>query len=148
MSTLRSFKDRRIGFFAGIKESVQSIAVSGAASAAGIATLIKPYGITVITTTGTGGPHRVMLPRPRAAGVRKTILVNMKTTADCIVVNQTTTDKWFGSTINSALFSTAAGGKGQGNIELVSVSTLQWSVLTPRSATGSANAFKFQNSSN
>ena len=127
---VRAFKDRRLGFFAGLKESVQTITAAGAASAAGIATTIRPYGITLVTTTGTGGPHRVMLERPKGVGIHKHVGVKMNSTADVIVVNKTTSDKFWGSTVNSALFSTAAGGKGQGNLHLVSVSTAQWMLLS------------------
>lgn len=146
---VRSFKDRRFGFFAGVRERVQTITVSGAASAAGIATVIKPYGVTVITTTGTGGPHRIMLARPLGGGFRKTVVVKLNSTNDVIVVNQSTADKFFGSTVNSVLFSTAAGAKGQGHLELVSVSTAAWALLSGRGTTAAAQyPFTPQNSSN
>ena len=137
---LRTFKDRRIGFFVGIKERVQTITVSGAASAAGIATVIKPFGITLITTTGTGGPHRIMLARPQSNGIHKTIGVKLNSTNDVIIVNQSTADKFWGSTVNSALFSTAAGAKGQGQLHLVSVSTAQWMLLSQRGTTAGAKS--------
>jgi len=149
MSVPRAFKDRRMGFFAGIMEKVQTISVSGAASAAGIATTIKPYGVTVITTTGTGASHRIMLERPPRAGIRKTIVLKLNSTNDVIVVNKSTADKFFGSTVNSALFSTGAGAKGQGNLELVSVSTAAWALLNSRGTTAATQyPYVLQNSSN
>lgn len=146
---VRAFKDRRIGMFAGIREKVQTITASGAASAAGIATTINPYGITLISTTGTGGPHRVMLKRPAGAGIRKTVVVKMNSSADVVVVNQTTSDKFWGSTVNSALFSsTTLKGQGQA-LELIGVSTSQWALLSQRGTTAvSQYVFGLQNSSN
>lgn len=149
MSTPRAFKDRRLGMFAGIREKVQTITASGAASAAGLATTIKPYGITLISTTGTGGPHRIMLERPQGAGIRKTVVVKMNSTADVVVVNKSTADKFWGSTVNSALFSsTTLKGQGQA-LELVGASTAQWALLSQRGTTAATQyVFGLQNSSN
>lgn len=146
---VRAFKDRRLGMFAGLRESVQTITASGAASAAGIATTIKPFGVTFISTTGTGGPHRIMLQRPKGGGIHKTIVVKMNSSADVVVVNQTTADKWWGSTINSALFSsTTLKGQGQA-LRLVSVSTSQWALISQRGTTAATQyVFALQNSSN
>jgi hypothetical protein len=150
MATRRSFfKDRRIGWFRGYRSNVQTISLSGAASAAGVATLIFPYGLTIINSTGTGGPHRVMLPAPPAAGIAKEIIVKTNSTADVVVVNQSTATKFYGSTVNSALFSTAAGAKGQGNLSLISVSTAAWALLNPRGTTAATQyPYALQNSSN
>lgn len=145
---LRTFSQlKRIGAFLGIRENVQTITLSGAASASAIATTIKPYGVTVINSTGTGASHRVPLARPRLAGVRKTIILKLNSTNDVIVVNATTTDKFYGSTVNSALFSTAAGARGQGNLQLVAISTAQWALLSQRGTTlATQYPFTLQNS--
>lgn len=156
---VRGFKDRRFGFFAGLVEKVQTIKVpSGAAGAHVITTTIKPYGITVITSTGvtsTGGNKaRVSLDTPRVAGIHKTIIVKQGTSAQVVVVNKSTATKFFGSTYNSIAFTKTALGAGAGNIELRAVSTAAWALMTPRGSTGGSTAhpasvtpFTFTNSS-
>lgn len=124
---LRFFhQTKRLGAFLGIRENVQTITITGAASGAAIATRAKAYGITRIVSTGTGGPHVVALDAP-ITGVRKTVFARMNSTADVAVVCNSTATLFDGTTFNRVLFSTGADGRTA--LQLVGVSTSLWAIL-------------------
>lgn len=121
------FKDKRLAFFAGYKETLQTITITGAASAAPVATRAKPYGTTLIASTGTGATHFVALGEP-IPGVRKTVIARMGSTAEVAVVCHSTACLFDGTTFNRLTFSTGADGRTA--VDLLGLSTSRWAILS------------------
>lgn len=144
------FKDKRIGMFAGLRERAQIIAITGAATGHELATVIKPYGVTVVRSSGSGGPHRLALPAPPGAGIQKRIVLSMATTQDLIVRNAGATGagqvKFNGTTFGGVHFTTAAGSKAFRVLELVSVSTAAWQILGFNSTIAASKTWASTNS--
>lgn len=127
MGLRRAFdRDRRIASRAGYQSNVQTITLSGAAAATPVATQIKPFGLTRIVSTGTGGPHFVALAEP-IAGLEKFVVARMNSTADVALVTHSTACLFDGTTFNRLTFSTAADGRTA--VHLIGVSTALWAIL-------------------
>lgn len=120
------FKDKRLAFFAGYRQTLQTITASGAAAATVIATKIKPYGVTLLVTTGSAGPHYFGLQEP-IPGVVKHVVWRGNSTADAALVTHTTLCLFDGTTFNKLLFSTAADGRT--SVTLVGLTTNRWAIL-------------------
>lgn len=88
-------------------------------------TTVNRHGVTTITAS-SAGTAQFAIQGP-TAGVRKTIIVDPNSTEDVVVVNQTTSVTFFGTTANIATFSTGAGVK---SLELVGLSTTSWAVVS------------------
>lgn len=133
------FKDRRVAWFSGYRERVQTISITGAATGHELATVVSNIGITVIKSSGTGGPHRLALPAPPGGGVQKKIILAMATTQDVIIRNAGATGagqlKFFGTTFGGVHFTTSVAAKPWRYIELLSVSSTAWQIITSPGST-------------
>lgn len=143
MAVRRNYaKDRRIGMFRGLRVTrSDNITVSGASAATIGTKILKPYGYSQINSTGTGGPHKYGLPAPGfgAIGTEKRITINPNATSvDVAIINTVNATKFWGSTANAILTSTAC--KQAITVELVAVSSAQWAVVSNPGST--AGAFK------
>lgn len=87
-------------------------------------TTVKRHGTTTITASGTG-TAQYAIEHP-VAGVHKTVVVDLNSTQDVVLVNQTTAITFFGSTHNIVTFSTGTGVKA---LSLVGVSTSAWAIV-------------------
>lgn len=88
-------------------------------------TAVNRHGVTTITASGSG-TQTFGLQSP-VKGVRKTILVDLNSTADVAVALNSTTTTFYGTTANLATFSTGVGVKA---LELVGLSTSSWAVVS------------------
>lgn len=104
----------------GYRESVQAL------TQASTATTILNYGVTTITSAGSGtaGDHGFKLQAPQK-GLRKTIVADLNSTRTVSVFNASTACTFFGSTNNAVTFSTGTGLKW---VNLVGVSTASWAI--------------------
>jgi hypothetical protein len=94
-------------------------------------TRVKNFGVTSITSAGSGtaATHGFIMDNPTGGGLRKTLVVDPNSTREVAVYNASTAVTFFGSTGNALVFSTGAGTK---QVELVSLSATQWA-FTARS---------------
>lgn len=137
-------KQRGIGLLRGIRyQRVQSLTAGGNAAATIGTKLIEPYGFTqiAITSTGTGGTHKYGLKPPGAGAVgteKKIVLaLAVASTVDVAIVNQTNATKFYNSTCNAVLFSTAP--KQSLYIELIAVSSAQWAITSSPGSTAAGS---------
>lgn len=112
---------------AGVADVVESISLSGA-SAVG-STAISSRGVTFITSTGTGGGWTLTLANPGRKGVTKKIFVNQNSTVPVQVRTASSSNTFYGSTLNSVTFTTA-GGAILPNAVFVSASSLRWALTS------------------
>lgn len=106
----------------GYTESVQAL------TQASTGTRVKNYGVTTITSAGSGtaGIHGFFLNAPKK-GLRKSIVVDLNSTRQVAVYNASTAVTFFGSTNNAVTFSTGVGVKW---LELVGTSATVWAVAS------------------
>lgn len=105
---------------AGRSDKLQSL------TQASTATRVSNYGVTSITSAGSGTAaiHGFIMDAP-VQGLRKTLLADPNSTRQVAVYNVSTGITFFGSTANALLFST---GTGYRSVELVGISATQWGV--------------------
>lgn len=116
------------------KEYVRTIGRAGwgefiqALTQATTATRVNNYGVTTITSAGSGTTveHAFLMNAP-TKGVRKAILVDPNSTRTVGVYNASTAVTYFGSTANALAFSTGAGTR---EVNLIGLSTSQWAVVS------------------
>lgn len=91
-------------------------------------TAIARHGVTTIASAnaGTAGDHGFTLKGPEK-GLRKTIVVDVNSTRTVTINNDSTADKFFGSTHSSLTFSTGLGKKW---VNLVGTSTSGWAITS------------------
>lgn len=116
---------------------VQNISLSGA-SGVYATTTITPYGVTFITSTGTGAGWTLTLQDPGIAGVGKQIVLleSGASTVDIFVRTASSSNVFFGTTRGSFHLSTAAGSTMPVTFELISFTSKRWHYkgsLTPTS---------------
>lgn len=125
-------RDRRVGAYAGFVENVQSIALSGASTAAGKkphATEIRPYGLTTIRSTGTGAGWLLTLGAP-VKGMRKRIAIQQASTVPVTIQTHSSAVTFFGTTANTVAMSTAFPSD-RVVLELQAVTSTSWLIAAP-----------------
>lgn len=112
---------------AGVADVTQTITLSGA-SAVGT-TAVTARGVTFITSTGTGAGWTLPLANPGRKGVVKQVFVNQDSTVPVTVRTASSSNAFWGSTVNSVAFTTA-GGAIATNAVFVSQSSKVWALVS------------------
>lgn len=113
----------------GVAESVQTITLSGASTTTvPQATAVTNRGVSFITSTGTGAGWTLTLAAPGVKGMRKVVAVNTNTTVPVTLRTPSSASVFFGSTVNSIVFSTL-GGADTKTVTLISQTSAIWNVV-------------------
>jgi hypothetical protein len=114
----------------------QSITLSGASGTYTTAT-INGYGTTIIGSTGTGAGWSVKLAAPARKYIRKTIIVDVNSTAPVSIYTSSTATTVGGSTSNVITFTTGTTGAAQPEscVQLFAKTTSHWSILNREPST-------------
>jgi hypothetical protein len=89
------------------------------------ATRVKQNGVTFVYSTGSG-THTLRLEQPKRAGIVKTIVTRLSSTADVRVQTHSTLTLIGGTTRNMITFTTGAADR---SITLISKSTVAWGMV-------------------
>lgn len=122
-------KDRRPSLGLGNQYQAQTFTLTGAGALN--ATRVKKNGVTFVNSTGSG-THTLRLEQPTRAGIVKTIVARLSSTADVRVQTHSTATLIGGTTSNQVTFSTGAADRA---VTLISKSTAAWGMVSKTTGT-------------